>query len=178
LILILLLIVFALAAAVVLIGAATRPSAFTVQRSITIDAPPEKIFPLIDDFHNWPRWAPQDQENPLLARTYSGAERGLGAISHWHGIGPSGRGQMKIVHSVEPTTVTVQADFVKPFEAHNLNTFTLTPAGTATTVTWTMQGIHRYPMKLTGVFTDLDKLMGAHFEAGLETLRAAVQSQP
>ncbi len=47
--------------AFVVIFAATRPDTFRVQRSVTIEAAPEKIFPLIDDFHNWPGWAPQGQ---------------------------------------------------------------------------------------------------------------------
>jgi hypothetical protein len=32
--------------------AATRPDTFRLQRSTSIKAPPEKIFPLINDFHN------------------------------------------------------------------------------------------------------------------------------
>ena len=36
----------------VLIIAATRPDTFRVQRSIRIQAPPEKIFPLINDLHH------------------------------------------------------------------------------------------------------------------------------
>ena len=56
--------------AFVVIFAATRPNTFRVQRSLTIDAAPERIFPLIDDFHNWARWAPQDKEDPSMKRTY------------------------------------------------------------------------------------------------------------
>jgi Polyketide cyclase / dehydrase and lipid transport len=75
------LIVGDLAVAAILIFAATRSNTINVQRSITIDAPPEEIFALIDDFHYWPRWAPQDRARALMTRTYGLAERGLGAVS-------------------------------------------------------------------------------------------------
>jgi hypothetical protein len=42
--------VLALAIAIVLILAATKPDTFSVQRAITVKALPEKIFPLINDF--------------------------------------------------------------------------------------------------------------------------------
>ena len=39
--------------AALLIFAATRPDSFSVERRIVIQAPPEKIQPLIADFHLW-----------------------------------------------------------------------------------------------------------------------------
>ena len=41
-----------------LLYAATRPDSFRVQRSIGIRAAPEKIFALLNDFHNWADWSP------------------------------------------------------------------------------------------------------------------------
>jgi hypothetical protein len=46
-------VVLAIAIAIVLILAATKPDTFSVQRAITVRAPAEKIFPLINDFHQW-----------------------------------------------------------------------------------------------------------------------------
>jgi hypothetical protein len=69
------LIVFVIVAvliALILLYAAARSDILHVQRSLSIGAPPEKIFALIDDFHNWSRWAPQDQEDSTVRRTYSG----------------------------------------------------------------------------------------------------------
>lgn len=57
-------IVVCLLAAVVLIVAAAKTDTFHIQRSVSIKASPEKIFLLINDLHNWPRWAPQDREDP------------------------------------------------------------------------------------------------------------------
>ena len=46
-------VILAIAIAVVLILAATKPNTLRVQRAISIKAPPERIFPLINDFHQW-----------------------------------------------------------------------------------------------------------------------------
>jgi uncharacterized protein YndB with AHSA1/START domain len=155
----------------VLVIAATRPNTIQVQRSALIGAPPEKVFQLINDFHDWPRWAPQDREDPSMQRTYSGADRGVGAVSYWHGKGSMGRGQMTITDSVPVKEIIVTTDFIKPFEAHNVNEFVLEGVGHATKVTWTMRGTNLYPMKVMGMFVDMDRLMGKHFEAGLENLK-------
>jgi uncharacterized protein YndB with AHSA1/START domain len=157
----------------VLVFADTRPNVIEVSRSITIEAPAEKIFPLIDDFHHWPGWAPQDKEDPSMKRVYSGAERGAGAISDWQGTGNAGKGRMTIVESDVPNKVVVQVDFVRPFAAHNVNEFVLEPSqpGTSTTVTWTMRGRNMFFMKVMDVFVNMDRTLGKHFEAGLQNLK-------
>jgi uncharacterized protein YndB with AHSA1/START domain len=177
--------IFAVAIAAVLafvfIVAATRPNTFRVERSVTIDAPPENIFPLIDDFHNWPGWAPQDKEDPSMKRTYSGAASGTGAVSDWNSTGNAGRGRMSIMESTPPTGLVIKVDFVKPFAAHNLNEFVLRPTsgqGPATKVTWTMQGSNLCVMKLMSTFVNMDRVMGKHFESGLNNLKKAAENRP
>ena len=86
--------------ALVLLFAATKPKAFRIQRSISIDAPAEKIFSLIDDLHNWDQWAPQDKEYSSVKKTYSGPVHGAGAVSEWTGSGKAGRGRMLITESI------------------------------------------------------------------------------
>jgi uncharacterized protein YndB with AHSA1/START domain len=167
--------IVALVIAAILVFAATRPNTLRVYRSLTINAPPERIFSLIDDLHNWPRWAPQDREDPTIKRTYRGAASGAGAISDWASTGSAGKGQMAIIESVALRRVVVKVDFVKPFVAHNVNEFTLEP-GTSTKVTWTMQGSNLYFMKLLGIFVSMDRMMGKHFETGLENLKRAAES--
>ncbi len=163
-----------LALAAILLFAATRPNTVTVERSIVINAPPEKILPLLNDFHNWPQWAPQDREDPTMTRTFSGPENGSGAISDWTAKGSAGRGRMTIT-SATPTQVQVTVDFVKPFAAHNLHTLTLTPEATKTHVTWTVRMQAVYPMKVMGLFLGMDNFIGKHFQTGLETLKTVAE---
>jgi uncharacterized protein YndB with AHSA1/START domain len=168
-------IIVAIVIAVVLGFAAAKPKTFRVQRAINIKASPQKIFVLINDFHNWSRWAPQDKEDTTMVRTFAGPELGQGAVSDWSSRGSAGKGRMAITESNPPGRVSVQVDFVKPFEAHNLNEFVLEPAGDSTNVTWRMQGTNLYVMRVMSVFVDMDKVAGKHFEAGLANLKAAAE---
>ena len=44
--------------------AATKPDSMHVQRVASIKAPPDKIFPLITDFHSWSSWSPYERSTP------------------------------------------------------------------------------------------------------------------
>ena len=57
-------VVLAIAIAAVLILAATKPSTLRVQRSVSIKAPAERIFPLINDFRQWRSWSPMRTRTP------------------------------------------------------------------------------------------------------------------
>ena len=159
----------------VLLFAATKPSTFHIQRSLTIQAPADKIFPLINDLRNWPRWAPQDRDDSTMKRSFSGAESGVSAMSSWSGTGSTGKGTMTITESTPARSVTMNVDWTRPFVARNVNQFTLEPNGNTTNVTWSMQGPNLYMMKLMGVFTNMDRMMGRHFEEGLANLKAEAE---
>jgi uncharacterized protein YndB with AHSA1/START domain len=163
--------------AAVLAYAATRPDRFRVQRSIVVNAPPEKIFALINDFHNWDSWAPQDQQDPTMHRTYSGPTEGKGAVSEWSGSGSTGKGRMTIVESVPPQMVSITVDFVKPFEAHNMNQFALEPAEGGTKVTWSIDASNLYLMRVMGIFVNMQKEFGKHMESGLTSLQTFAEQQ-
>jgi hypothetical protein len=150
-------IIVAVLVAAVLAFAATKPKTFHVQRSISIKAPPTKIFALIDNFHNWSGWAPQDREDPTMSRTYSGAANGKGAVSEWNSKGSAGKGRMEITESLLPGKISIKVNFVRPFEARNINEFTLEPAGALTKVVWTMNGTNLYIMKVMSIFVNMDR---------------------
>jgi len=165
---------------VVLVGAllafaATKPDTFRVQRAASIKAPPEKIFPLINDLHSWGAWSPWEKLDPAMKRTHSGAASGKGAVYEWEGNGEVGAGRMEIVAASPPSAVRIKLDFLKPFEAHNYAEFTLEPKGDATNVTWAMYGPNTYVSKLMSVFFSMDSMVGKSFEAGLANLKAATE---
>jgi hypothetical protein len=157
--------------AAMLIYAATRPNDFVVTRSISIKAPAETIFPLIDDFRRWPEWSPFEKLDPGMKRTLSGAESGKGAAYAWEGNSKAGKGRMEITNSVPSLLVALKLDFEKPFRANNTVDFSLSPSGEGTTVIWAMRGARPFVAKLMGLFMNFDTLIGKDFEAGLSNLR-------
>ncbi len=162
--------------AAVLVVAATRPDRFRVQRAARIKAPPEKIFPLINDLHSWHAWSPYEKKDPAMKRTLSGAASGKGAVYEWEGNKEVGKGRMEIADTSPPSKVIVKLDFVRPFEAHNIVEFTLEPNGDSTHVTWAIHGPSPYISKLMGIFINMDSMIGKDFEAGLANLKTVAES--
>jgi hypothetical protein len=67
-------IALAVALAAALTYAGTAPDTFTIRRSTLIAAPPEAIFPLINDWQAQSSWSPFEKD-PNMKRRYSGAGR-------------------------------------------------------------------------------------------------------
>ena len=105
--------------------AATKPGTFRVERAKSIQAPPEKIFDLINDFHRWVSWSPWEKLDPAMKRTFAGAASGKGAVYEWAGNSKAGQGRMEITDAAPGSKVTIKLDFLKPFEGHNTAEFTL-----------------------------------------------------
>ena len=168
-------IVLVVIVAAILGYAATRPDTFSVQRAASIKAPPEKIFPLIDDFHRWTVWSPWEKLDPDMKRTFSGSAAGKGAAYAWQGNSKVGEGRMEILDDPAPSKIVIKLDFIKPFEGHNTATFLIVPKGEVTDVTWTMDGPSPFVSKLIGVFMNMDKMIGNDFEKGLANLKAAAE---
>jgi carbon monoxide dehydrogenase subunit G len=169
-------IVIVVVVAAILVFAATRPNTFRVQRSARIKAPPERIFSIINDFHNWGTWSPYEKLDPAMKRTLSGPNSGKGAVYEWEGNAKVGAGRMEILESSPSSRVAIKLDFIRPFEGHNIATFTLEPAGDSTNVTWAMDGPSPYVTKVMGIFVNMDKMIGKDFETGLGNLKSVTES--
>jgi uncharacterized protein YndB with AHSA1/START domain len=161
---------------VVLAVAASRPSEFTVQRTTRIAAPPERILANIADFRRWEAWSPWERMDPAMRKTHSGAASGPGAVYEWEGNSKVGKGRMEITELSPPSSVTVQLDFLKPFEAHNTARFMLVPVAGGTDVTWSMFGPSPFVTKVMGVFFNMEKMVGKDFERGLASLKTVSES--
>jgi hypothetical protein len=157
--------------------AATRPNEFRMQRSVLIEAGAEKIFPHINDFHQWSAWSPFEKLDPEMKKSFSGAPSGPGAVYEWDGNKKAGKGRMEITAAAAPTQVVLKLDFMKPFEGHNITTFTMTPTAGITDVTWAMSGPSPFPMKVMHVVINMDRMIGKDFDAGLANLKAIVEVQ-
>jgi ribosome-associated toxin RatA of RatAB toxin-antitoxin module len=152
-------------------------STFEVTRSAAIPAPAEDIFPLVDNFHEWTKWSPWESVDPAMERSYSGSDSGVGAKYAWSGNRKAGSGTMEIVDAATPRSIKIRLEFSKPFKAVNPTTFTFTPSGSGTQVTWTMTGENKGIGKVFALFMNMDRMVGADFEKGLAALATAA-AQP
>jgi carbon monoxide dehydrogenase subunit G len=170
-----LLFLIVLVIAVVLGLAVQKPDIFRVQRSVSIKAPPEKIFGFINDYHQWSHWSPYENIDPAMKKAFSGPEKGKGAVYEWEGNAKIGKGRMEILESSPNAKIIIKLDFFKPMEAHNTAEFTLEPKGDVTEVTWAMYGPASLMVKVMHMFFNMDKMVGGQFAEGLSKLKALAE---
>jgi uncharacterized protein YndB with AHSA1/START domain len=170
--------VVALAVVSVLAYAATKPDTFQIARSVRINAPAEKIFPLINDLHRQLTWIPFDRD-PAAKRSFSSNAAGKGASYAWDGNRDVGAGKIEIIDESAPSKVAMTLDMTRPMAAHNLVDFTLAPGESAgtTDVTWAMHGAQPFLGKLISTFIDCEKMVGDDFDKGLAKLKMVAESQ-
>jgi hypothetical protein len=166
-----------LGAVLLVIYALNQPDDFRVARSQTITAPPEKIFPLLNDLHRFNEWNPFAKGDPNLEIAYSGPDSGRGATHSWDSTGRSGKGRLEITEVSAPSRIAMQLDILKPVEGHNNVVFTLQPNGNATEVTWAMTGKTPFIGKMMCLFFSMDRMVGGEFEKGLADLKAIAEGR-
>ncbi len=176
------LIVLALLIVVFVVIVATRPADFHVSRSVTIAAPPEAVFPHVNELKKWDAWSPWLKLDPQAKSTFEGPPAGKGAKMSWAGNNEVGEGSMSITESRPNELVHFHLEFLKPMAGTSEAEFTFKPEGNQTTVTWAMSGRNNFIAKAVSLFMDCDKLVGGQFEKGLASMKsvaeAAAQSKP
>lgn len=169
--------IVAVAAAGILGYAATQPDSFRIERAAAIEAPPEKVYAILSDLRRGVEWSPFEKTDPDMKRSFSGAERGEGAVYEWDGNGDAGAGRIEIVEAAEPSKLVLSLDMTRPMEARNTVQYTLIPDGGATNVTWSMHGPTPFVSKVMCLFFNMDAMVGGMFEQGLASLKTLAEAE-
>lgn len=159
----------------ILAVAAFQKEDYTVSRTTSIAASPEKIFGLVNNFHGWEKWSPWEKMDPVMKRVYEGPKAGVGAVYGWTGNSKVGEGRMTITESQPSQKVGMRLDFEKPMKDTCTSEFTFKPEGKGTLVTWSMAGKKKLAAKAMCLFMSMDKMIGTQFENGLNDLKALAE---
>ena len=149
------------------------PSTYSAQRSVTINAPADKVFALVANHKAWKRWSVWNQRDPNMLMTYSGPETAAGSKWSWKSAS-EGNGAMEF--SAVETNKRVGYILTMEDMTPATGDLKFTPDGAGTKVTWDMHGnAGMNPVfRWLGVF--MDKLVGPDFEAGLKNLKALAEA--
>jgi len=162
---------------ILVVTIAMQPSEFTVTRAAKFNAPPEKLFAQVNDFHKWSAWSPWAKLDPNMKVSFAGASAGAGATYRWLGNDEVGEGLMTIREIRPNESIEIDLSFKKPFQSNNVTEFLFRPDGNGTSVTWTMTGQKNFITKAFCMVMNMDKMVGGDFEKGLSNLRTVVESQ-
>ena len=157
---------------------ASQPSHFEITRSVKISAPAKKVFPMVNDFHNWAAWSPWAKMDLAAKNTYEGPESGVGAMFSWVGNNKVGEGKMTIVESRPKDYIQIKLDFLKPMKATNKTEFTFkSESRKETVVTWTMSGENNFIGKAMSLIMNCEKMVGGEFEKGLASIKSISEAK-
>jgi len=151
------------------------PSHFSVERSVTIDAPADKVYSIIAAPREWKRWTVWNQRDPHMQMRYAGPEAGAGARWSWRSDS-EGNGDMEFTEVVPGRQVDYRLLF-PDFGMHSKGSLRIEPEGSGVRVRWSNEGeMGASPVdRWFGLL--MDRLVGPDFEAGLSNLkRLAEQS--
>jgi uncharacterized protein YndB with AHSA1/START domain len=165
--------IMVLLVAVVTLGGMLLSPKFTVTRSVSVNAPPEKVYELVADPQRWKEWSVWNQRDPAMQITYSGPPSGSGAAWSWKSAS-EGSGKMTFTTAESGKQLSYDL-FFADFATMSKGDLTFKPTGAATEVTWTLLG----DMGKNPVFRWLalfaDRMVGKDFEAGLSNLKALAE---
>ncbi len=168
---------FILAAIAVLI--VLQPEKFVVTRSAIIDAPPKKVFGLINDLKKWKYWSPWAESDPTAQISYSPKTVGRDAEIQWSESKKAGTGSMRLIESIAYKEIRFNLDLTHPFKSNNEVSFSLTPDknsnGAKTLVVWSIKGSDTFISKFFNLLISRDKMIGKQFEEGLKSLNLTAQ---
>lgn len=160
-----------------LVMAMLKSDELVVTRKATIAAPADRVFAEIADFRAWAGWSPWEKKDVAMKKSYGQLTAGRGATYAWEGNNKVGKGSMTIIDSSPPTRLMIKLVFEKPFKGENTSEFQLARAGTATEITWTMRGNRPFIGKLMDVLMNMDRMIGADFESGLEAIKRRCEAR-
>jgi DNA gyrase inhibitor GyrI len=141
----------------------------SVDKAMTIDAPLQKVFKILNDFHHWPIWSPWlicEPDSPLKIRED-------GKYYEWEGK-RIGAGNMSIIKETPDRKIELDLAFLKPWKSKAKVQFLCKAEGQKTKVNWTMDS--NMPFFMFWMKKSMEAFVGADYDRGLNMLKEYVET--
>ena len=142
---------------------------FTVRKTVTIKAPREKVYSVVRDFQQWPRWSPWLVAEPDCPLDYGDD----GKSYRWDGK-IVGSGEMEITGEEGQDAIHCRLTFIKPWKSISKVDFTFTQREGAVETTWRMEG--SLPFFMFWMTRSMAAFIGMDYQRGLEMLKDYVET--
>jgi hypothetical protein len=173
------LLVLAILVAIPLIVAIFTKKDYAIEREVTISKPKQDVFnyvKLLRNQVNYSKWAKMD---PNAVMEYRGTDGTPGFEATWDSkVKDVGKGEQKITNVTEGSRIDLDLHFIKPMEgkAHAYMT-TDAISDNQTKVKWGMTGKMNYPFNFLMLVMNMDKMLGAELQIGLDNLKGILEKQ-
>lgn len=151
------------------------PTTVEVERSRTMDHPPDVIHAVVSDFRHFAHWSPWTAGDSALVYQLEGPASGEGATMVWNDDRDGG-GRMRIVSTDPPQRVDLELELGA---SRAEGWFRIEPGATGQEVHWGLR-MQFGTLDLVGRYVGLmlPGLVGSEYSKGLERLEAYLDRSP
>ncbi len=146
------------------------PGDWQAERSVSIDAPPESVWPLVADLRHWDAWAPLGEVEGI----FPGASTGPGAVREWNDRA-WGSGSVTIREVVEGRRLIYDVGVEGGLSTTGTLELESIAASGATRVTWREEGNFGWNPLLSWFASGMETRQGAQLQRGLDRLSTVVE---
>jgi len=146
---------------------------YHVQRSIHIDALPQRVFDVVADFGTWTTWSPWLCADPQAEVTVSQPSSSVGSVYAWKGE-IVGQGEVEHRELQPGRLIREELRFLKPFRSTSQVSFEMEPDRDGTRLTWHMHG--SLPWFMFWMRPMMESFIGMDYERGLKMLKEWIET--
>jgi hypothetical protein len=147
------------------------------EKSVSINAPIEKVWDSVNSLGALDKWSPWDEKDPNIKKTLTGTDGTVGAKQAWVSeVKNVGEGSQTITNLQSPSLLETKLEFLKPFKSTADAYVKLSETNGVTEATWGFKSQMPYPMNLMKIFMNFEKSMDTEFGIGLTKLKNICES--
>jgi Polyketide cyclase / dehydrase and lipid transport len=159
--------------ALVFIVPALIGTGWSYEKSISINAPLDKVWENTSTLAGLNRWNPWMAKDPNIKLDASGEDGQPGASFSWDSQDKNvGAGRQTILKVTDRSELDTRIDFLRPFKGTGEAYLRLTKEGGATKAIWGIVSSTPYPMNIVKIFGVIEKNMDKDFGWGLNKLKS------
>jgi len=162
---------------ILLVAAAFVKKEYSVERQITFNKPKQDVFEYAKFLKNQNKYSVWAKIDPNMKTEFRGTDGTIGFISGWDSENKdAGKGEQEITGIDEGKRIDYEIRFYEPMKSTD-NAFMSFDSvnDSVTSITWGFYGKMKYPMNLSLLFMDMDKMLGTDLEGGLNNLKSILE---
>jgi len=152
------------------------PTDYTVERTVTINAPAKVIEKQVKYYESFKEWNPFADADTAMQSSIEGKDGEVGSKYKWNGNDQVGSGEM-VITAVAENRIDQSLHFISPFEGFGSSWYEWKKAEEGgVSLTWGMKSSMPRPMNVMGLFMDMDEMIGATYETGLGRVKEKAEA--
>ncbi|MCE3074810.1 SRPBCC family protein [Chryseobacterium gwangjuense] len=169
----------ALILVVLLIIAAFISGDCKYEKSITINAPAEKVWQNTSTLKAMDVWSPWNDLDPNMKKEWSGVTGNPGEKVCWDSKNENAGKGCQEVKKVDAANKRIDTEikFLTPYESEANAYVIVTPEGSGSKATWGFTSKIPYPFTIMKLFMNMEDAIGKDYQKGLSKLKSVSEQQ-